>query len=253
MKILALDTSTIAATVAVIEDEKLLGEFLLNHKKTHSQKLLPMIKEIMEELELKPEDVDVFAASTGPGSFTGLRIGVTTIKAMAYALDKPVVGVPTLDVLAYNSPIGSFMVCPIIDARNNQVYTALYQGKGSLRERVTEYLGIPVADLVREIRERKEKVVFAGDAVDIHSRYLIDELGELCTFAPGNLCLPRASSVAHLGYAKASQGLLQSSFELVPFYLRKSQAEREYEQKLCNNSCGADQSAIHKCSSGQPG
>ncbi|NLD50830.1 MAG: tRNA (adenosine(37)-N6)-threonylcarbamoyltransferase complex dimerization subunit type 1 TsaB, partial [Clostridiaceae bacterium] len=96
MKILALDTSTIAATVAVIEDEKLLGEFLLNHKKTHSQKLLPMIKEIMEELELKPEDVDVFAASTGPGSFTGLRIGVTTIKAMAYALDKPVVGVPTL-------------------------------------------------------------------------------------------------------------------------------------------------------------
>lgn len=253
MKILALDTSTVAATVAVIEDNRLLGEFLLNHKKTHSQKLLPMIKEILEDLELKPEDIDVFSASIGPGSFTGLRIGVTTIKAMAYALDKPVVGVPTLDVIAYNIPVGDYMVCPIIDARNNQVYTALYQSKGSLKERVTEYLGIPVAELASIIGEKKEKVVFAGDAVDIHMGYLKEELGELCEFAPGNLCLPRASSAAHLAYEKASQGLVQNSFELVPFYLRKSQAEREYEMKQLDNSCENGQSVLKSCPSRQQG
>ncbi|HPD00330.1 MAG TPA: tRNA (adenosine(37)-N6)-threonylcarbamoyltransferase complex dimerization subunit type 1 TsaB [Acetivibrio sp.] len=234
MKILALDSSAMVAAVAVMEDEKLLGEYMLNHKKTHSQTLMPMVKQILGDLEMAPEDIDVFAASVGPGSFTGLRIGVTTVKAMAYALRKPVVSVPTLDAIAYNIPMSSYTVCPMIDARNNQVYTALYDWKENSLERITEYMGIPVAQLVKIIKDADKKVVFAGDAVQLHEEFLKNELGDGCRLAPGSLRLQRASSVAHIAYIKASKGELENSFDMVPFYLRKSQAEREYEKKLCN-------------------
>jgi len=233
MKIMALDSSAMVAAVAVMEDEKLLGEYMLNHKKNHSQTLMPMVKQILDDLELAPEDMDVFAASTGPGSFTGLRIGVTSIKAMAYALNKPVVSVPTLDAIAYNIPMSSYTVCPMMDARNNQVYTALYDWKGNFQERITDYMGIPVAELVKIIKDAGKKVVFAGDAVQLHEGFLKKELGDDCVFAPGSLRLQRASSVAHIAYLKAAKGELENSFEMVPFYLRKSQAEREYEKKLC--------------------
>ena len=159
MKIMALDSSAMVAAVAVMEDEKLLGEYMLNHKKTHSQTLMPMVKQILDDLELAPEDMDVFAASTGPGSFTGLRIGVTSIKAMAYALNKPVVSVPTLDAIAYNIPMSSYTVCPMMDARNSQVYTALYDWKEDSLERITEYMGIPVAQLVKIIKAGKKVVL----------------------------------------------------------------------------------------------
>jgi tRNA threonylcarbamoyladenosine biosynthesis protein TsaB len=234
MKILALDSSAMVAAVAVMEDEKLLGEYMLNHKKTHSQTLMPMVKQILGDLEMAPEDIDVFAASTGPGSFTGLRIGVTSIKAMAYALNKPVVSVPTLDAIAYNIPMSSYTVCPMMDARNSQVYTALYDWKEDSLERITEYMGIPVAQLVKIIKEAGKKVVFVGDAVQLHEGFLKNELGDDCGFAPGSLRLQRASSVAHIAYLKAVKGELENSFDMVPFYLRKSQAEREYEKKLCN-------------------
>lgn len=234
MKILALDTSTLVAGVAVMEDEILLGEYLINHKKTHSQRLMAMIKEILDTLELGPKDIDVFAASIGPGSFTGLRIGVTSVKAMAYAVNKPVVGVPTLDAIAYNIPMSKFTVCPIMDARNNQVYTALYNWNGKTQERITEYLGIEVSELARIIKDKGNKVVFIGDAVQMHQEFLKVELGDDCEFAPASHRLQRASSVAHIAYLKAVEGFLESSFDMVPFYLRKSQAEREFEKKLCD-------------------
>ena len=110
MIILAIDTSTVVASVALMDDEKLLGEYSINNKKTHSQKLMVMIKEILADLQIKPWDIDVFAASIGPGSFTGLRIGVTTAKAMGYATKKPVIGVPTLDALAYNVVTSNFVI-----------------------------------------------------------------------------------------------------------------------------------------------
>jgi len=234
MKILALDSSAMVAAVAVMEDEKLLGEYMLNHKKTHSQTLMPMIKQILGDLELVPEDMDVFAASIGPGSFTGLRIGVTTVKAMAYALNKPVVSVPTLDAIAYNFPMSGYTVCPMMDARNNQVYTALYDWKENSLERITEYMGIPVTELVKIIKDGNKKAIFAGDAVQLHGEFLKNELGDSCRFAPGSLRLQRASSVAQIAYLKAQKGEFESSFDMVPFYLRKSQAEREYEKKQSN-------------------
>ncbi len=233
MKVLAIDTSTVVAAVALMDDEKLLGEYSINNKKTHSQKLMVMIKEILNDLEIKPSDIDVYAASVGPGSFTGLRIGVTTAKAMAFANSKPVIGVPTLDALAYNVVTSGLIICPILDARNNQVFTALYQSKGNKLERLTDYLGIPVAELVQLIKEKNKTVIFTGDAIGLHKEYFVAELGGNCEFSPLAMRLQRASSVAEIALDMAKEGKFESSFELVPFYLRKSQAEREFEKKLC--------------------
>jgi len=222
----------VIAAVAVMDDEKLLGEYSINNKKTHSQKLMVMVNEIMKNLDLKPSDIDVFAASIGPGSFTGLRIGVATAKAMAYAMSKPVVGVPTLDALAYNIVTSRSVICPILDARNNQVFTALYESDGKKLEKMTDYMGIPVSELVEFIKQNDMQVIFTGDAVDLHMEYFKSELGENCEFAPLGSRLQRGASVAELAIQMAKEGKLSDSFELLPFYLRKSQAEREFEKKL---------------------
>jgi len=222
----------VIAAVAVMDDEKLLGEYSINNKKTHSQKLMVMVNEIMKNLDLKPSDIDVFAASIGPGSFTGLRIGVATAKAMAYAMSKPVVGVPTLDALAYNIVTSRSVICPILDARNNQVFTALYESDGKKLEKMTDYMGIPVSELVKFIKQNDMQVIFTGDAVDLHMEYFKSELGENCEFAPLGSRLQRGASVAELAIQMAKEGKLSDSFELLPFYLRKSQAEREFEKKL---------------------
>ncbi len=236
MKVLAVDTSSMVAAAAVLENDRLLGEYILNHKKTHSQKLMPMIERLMKDLELNPRDIDVYAASVGPGSFTGLRIGVTTIKSIAYAAEKPVVSVPTLDALAYNIPETDALVCPILDARNNQVYTAIYKKEGNLIK-ITEYMGVHISELVQLLKGKNQRVVFLGDAVPIHQEFLKQELGAQCSLAPANLSLQKASSVACLALQKASVGQLEDCFDMVPFYLRKSQAEREYDKKLCTASC----------------
>lgn len=231
MKILAVDTAASVAAVAVMENDKLLGEYSINHKKTHSQKLMPMIRDLLAGLDLTPADMDLFAASSGPGSFTGLRIGVTTVKAMAYAVQKPVVSVPTLDALAYNIPVTDFLVCPIMDARNNQVYTALYHWEDRQQKKITEYMGVPVSELVQLIKGKNRKTLFLGDGVEIHKDFLKEELNDNCEFLPGSLRLQRASSVAQLALYRAMEGRMESCFDLVPFYLRKSQAERMQEQK----------------------
>lgn len=230
MKILAVDTSAAVAGVAVMSDGVLLGEYFLNHKKTHSVKLMPMVEMLMRDLEIKPADIDVYAASIGPGSFTGLRIGVTAVKAMAYAAGKPVAGVPSLDALAFNITADGALICPIMDARNNQVYTALYVKEKDALTNISGYMGVPVSELAGIIKSKNSKAVFVGDAAGIHRDFLMSELGERCEFAPSNLLLQRASSVAQLAHIKAVNGELQSCFEMVPFYLRKSQAEREYER-----------------------
>ncbi|HEY9060083.1 MAG TPA: tRNA (adenosine(37)-N6)-threonylcarbamoyltransferase complex dimerization subunit type 1 TsaB [Pseudobacteroides sp.] len=230
MKVLAVDTSSTIAAVAIIENEVLLGEYFVNNKKTHSQKLMPMIKELTESLGLNPAEIDIFAASVGPGSFTGLRIGVTSIKAMAYALEKPVVSIPTLDALAYNYPASNAIICPIMDARNNQVYTAFYRFKDQpLRE--SEYMALPIASLMQILIETEENICFVGDGVERHRDYLLNELGQKCSFAPHNLILNRASSVAQLALARAIDGKVESPVDMIPFYLRKSQAEQEYDKR----------------------
>lgn len=231
MKVLAIDTSTSVAGVAVMEDQKLLGEMFVNHQKTHSQKLMIMVKQLMNSLDITPKEIDIYAASTGPGSFTGLRIGVTTIKTMAFALEKPVISVPTLDSLAYNIHTGNFLVCPIMDARNRQVYTSLYKGDGNRQNRLVDYMGVPIEEIVQIIKQYNEEVVFVGDGVELYEKYLMEELGEKALFPPGFIRLQRASTVAQLALLKASSKEFENCYEMLPFYLRKSQAEREYEKR----------------------
>ncbi len=230
MKVLAVDTSSSVASVAVVDGGRVLGEYGISQKMSHSQKLVPMIRELLSNLELKAADMDLFAASTGPGSFTGLRIGVTTVKALAYAVQKPVVGVPTLDALAFNVPAYDGLVCPIMDARNRQVYTAVYRREEGRLAKVTDYMALDLDELIELLVAKGERVVFNGDAVELHRAYLEEKL-KSCRFAPDNLLLQRASSVAMVGLDMANRGLIENCFDLVPFYLRKSQAERVREME----------------------
>lgn len=231
MKILAVDTSANIATVAITENDRLLAEYYLHHGKTHSQTLMPMIQDVMSRLELNPEEMDLFAASVGPGSFTGLRIGVTTVKALAYSMKKPVVGVPTLDALAYNIQSKDSWICPMMDARNRQVFTAVYQWRKEYPIRSTEYVGIPVEEVVSLLKAKEGKVTFLGDGAELHREFLLKELGEQCQFPNYNLFHQRAASVAQLAFIKHEKGQGEDSFDMLPFYLRKSQAERELEKR----------------------
>lgn len=226
MKILALDTSTNVATCAILEDDTIIGEYSCNKGKTHSQSLMPMIDTLLKRVGFKASDMDAFAASVGPGSFTGLRIGVTTAKAMAFAAEKPVMSVYTLDALAWNLPLSKAILCPVIDARNNQVFTALYKFVNGKLDRLTDYLGIHINELADIIGPMDGEVVFLGDACRLHKDFFIEKLGERAAIAPPNAVSARAASVAVLAGKMFLEGKSGSSYEMVPFYLRKSQAEQ---------------------------
>ena len=234
MRALAVDTSTATAGIAVADENGLLAEFMIKDMKTHSQKLVPMLKELLDSLRLELSDLDVFAAVTGPVAFTWLRIGVTSIKTMAYALDKPVVGITSLDALANASivPEGT-LVCPIMDARNNQVYTALYKPQNEVMTNLSGYMGHHISELVKQIEEKYEgaDVLFAGDGVLLHRDFLKIELRERCSCMPLFTLQQMAAPAAQMALTLHAAGESMDCDELVPFYLRPSQAEREYARK----------------------
>lgn len=231
MKILAIDTSSTSATCAIIDEDKLLVEYTINHKLTHSQKIMPIIKEALEGCELKVSDIDVFAVAKGPGSFTGLRIGVATINGLAQSVNKGVVGIPTLDALAFNLPYSEGIVVPIIDARRDRVFTGIYKWANGNLHIIKEQTVLEVKELVEILKERPEKIVFVGDGTLVYKQNLTENLGERAIFAPKSANIARASSVAELAMAKAKEGKVESFFKLVPDYLRESQAQREYNEK----------------------
>ncbi|MBQ2100976.1 MAG: tRNA (adenosine(37)-N6)-threonylcarbamoyltransferase complex dimerization subunit type 1 TsaB, partial [Lachnospiraceae bacterium] len=169
MKILGIDSSGLVASVAVVEDGVLLGEYTTNYKKTHSQTLLPMLDEVKKMIELDLKTVDAIAISAGPGSFTGLRIGSATAKGLGLALNKPLVEVPTLEGLAYNLYGCEAVVCPIMDARRNQVYTGIYEftAKNELKS-VMDQSAMDIHDLLRELERINKKVIFLGDGVAVY-------------------------------------------------------------------------------------
>ncbi|MCT4619751.1 MAG: tRNA (adenosine(37)-N6)-threonylcarbamoyltransferase complex dimerization subunit type 1 TsaB [Marinisporobacter sp.] len=236
MKILALDTSSIVATVAVMDDDQLIGEYIINHKRTHSQKLMPMIEELLKSCELAIKDMDIIAVAKGPGSFTGLRIGVATAKGLAHAVDIPVVGISTLDALAFNMPFSEGIICPILDARRSQVYTAVYKWDDETLNNIEEPIAISIEELVEKLLKRPEKVVFLGDGIKANKEYLIEKLKDRAVFPPNSVKMQRASSVAQLAMERAKNGEVENYYELVPTYLRKSEAERQYEEKM--KRCG---------------
>ncbi len=227
MKILAIDSSGIVASAAVVEDDNLLGEYTINHKKTHSQTLLPMIDQVVRMLELDLHTIDAIAVAAGPGSFTGLRIGSATAKGLGLALDKPLIHIPTVDGLAYNLAGSSAYVCPLMDARRSQVYTGLYRFQGYRMDAVIGQCAVGIDEIVSQINMHGQAVTFLGDGVRVSEPYISQHCKVPYTFAPAHLNKQRASAVAVLAMDDVRRGKIQTAAEHRPEYLRLSQAERE--------------------------
>lgn len=235
MKVLAIDSSGLVASVAVVTDDDLISEYTINYKKTHSQTLLPMMEEMNKTIELDINSIDAIAVAAGPGSFTGLRIGAATAKGMALALNKPIISIPTLDGLAYNIYNNNAIICPILDARRNQVYTALYNYKKYKLNRISDYLAINIDELIELLNEYNSEVVFLGDGVTSFGNTIKEKFRMNYYFAPNNLNRQRAGSIGALAVNYKDIYKMQSATEFVPFYLRQSQAEREYKEKELRN------------------
>lgn len=231
VKVLAIDTSSMVASAAIMDKEKLVAEYVINHERTHSEQLMPIIEELLENCRISIREIDAVAVASGPGSFTGLRIGAATAKGLAHAHNKKLIGVPTLDGLAFNLPYCQGIICPIMDARRNQVYTALYKWARGSFYKLKPHAAMALSELLEELKTGEEAVVFLGDGVPVHREAIKDMLGERARFAPGNADRQRASSIAALAMEALKRGEGGSGDDFVPFYLRKSQAEREYQKK----------------------
>lgn len=226
MLTLAVDTSGLTASCAVIEDQKVIAELSIQHGKTHSQKLLPMITSTLSMLSKELKDVDLFAASIGPGSFTGLRIGVVTIKGLAYSLKRPVCGIPTLDALAFTMPDFNGIISPMLDARNSQVFAAFYRKVNNKLEKIITEDGIKIEEWINHAVNYNEDILVLGDGFSLHYERLKEALGTRLINSPQSIAYPRASAIALLAEEAYHNKKIVSPFELVPLYLRKSQAER---------------------------
>ncbi|HLS53453.1 MAG TPA: tRNA (adenosine(37)-N6)-threonylcarbamoyltransferase complex dimerization subunit type 1 TsaB, partial [Tissierellaceae bacterium] len=191
MKILGLDTSTMISTCAVMEGNEIIGEYTINQNMSHSEKLVPMIKELLDNLNLRPKDIDLYGVALGPGSFTGLRIGVGTVKTLAHLFDKPIVGISTLEALAYNLPYNKTIV-PMIDARRNRVYTGIYTWQEEELKTLKEEEAIEIEKLF-EILDDYEDIVISGDGSQVYKDVIRENLGDRIKVATAGANICRAS------------------------------------------------------------
>ena len=230
MKILGIDTSSMAASVAVIEDNKLICEYTINTKKTHSQKLMPMIENMLGLSDLNVREIDAIAVCEGPGSFTGLRIGMATAKAIAHVNDIPVIGVNSLEALAANMNLCDKKICSILDAQRNQVYTGRYQYEGTKLVEIKE-IGIQQIDeLLEELSQSGEQWILVGEAVYKYEDK-IREISNIEIPAASNN-VTKAGSLCSVAKVKFDEGKdIFDCYTVNPLYIRKSQAEEQYEEK----------------------
>ncbi len=231
MKVLAIDSSGLVATAAVVEDDNMLAEYTVNYKKTHSQTLLPMIAEIGKMIELDLAGIDAVAVAAGPGSFTGLRIGSATAKGLGLALNKPLVEVPTLEGLAYNLWGTGRLVCPMMDARRGQVYTGIYYFEGNLLRTVQKQEAVSVEELAERINGLGRETIFLGDGVPVYREKLSGLLKVPYSFAPAHMNKQRAGAVGALAVQYLKEGRTVTARDHRPDYLRLSQAERERAER----------------------
>ena len=232
MKIIAIDSSGLVATVAIADGETITAEYTVNYKKTHSQTLLPMLDEIRKMTQLDLETIDAIAIAAGPGSFTGLRIGSATAKGLGLALDKPIIEVPTVDALAMNLWGTPDVICPIMDARRNQVYTGFYDfDKNDRLNVIHEQFAEDIQTVTKMINDIGRPVTFLGDGVPVYKDKIEDTATVPVRFAPPHMSRQRAGALAVLAGRYYEEGRVVSAAEHKPEYLRMSQAEREYNNK----------------------
>ncbi len=230
MLILAIDSATPVAGVALLDGEKLIKEEFSNYKKTHSETLMVMVDRVLKECECTIHQVDAFAVTIGPGSFTGLRIGLAAVKGLSMATGKPVTGVSTLDTLAYNLCGSNALVCPLLDARRQEVYCGFYDASGVIPNTLNENLACSPEEFTARAKDvardnKKDHIIVLGDGYNPYAEFFKQELGKSLQIPPPHLMLPRAGALGSLGLMKARKGEFEDIFKLRPVYIRLSEAE----------------------------
>lgn len=228
MKVLGIDTATKTAGIGITDETGVIAESFLNTGKTHSQRMLPLMDDLLKNSDITWDEIYGLAVTVGPGSFTGLRIGLATIQGLAQVLNKPVAGIITLDALVHNLQGVYGLLCPILDARKNEVYTALYRGSGNDITRLSDYRAVIPEKLMEELLLLNERVTFLGDGVPVYGDLISESLKEKAFFAPLTHNLLRGAMVADLGLKKFQQGKTTNHFEIKPFYIRVSEAEAKW-------------------------
>ncbi len=228
MKILGIETSMYAGSIAVSEDEKVLGEYYFNTGPSHSEKLMPSIQWLLTELSIDKTALEAVAVSLGPGSFTSLRIGLASAKGLSYALGIPIIGISTLELMANNVPFAPFRICPLIDARRGEVFAAFFESRDGRVVRISEDMVLSAENLAGKIKER---TVFVGEGALLYSDFLEDIMGAdgYAALCPEALNYPRAGVLSSMGYSKIKEGGGDDPHTLSPHYMRKSEAELSKE------------------------
>ena len=226
MKILGIESAALVASVAIIDENVTIAEYTTNFKKTHSETLLPMLDEIVKMTGISLSELSAIAVSGGPGSFTGLRIGVATAKGLGLGLDKPLIAVPTLDATAYNIINTKSLICPIMDARRQQVYTGIFRNDKEF-EVVEAAAAMDINDLLEKLKGFNEEVIFLGDGVPVYKSVIEENAKFDFCFALPSQSRQRAGSLVSLAAKYFKEGKLVSADDMLPEYLRLSQAERE--------------------------
>jgi tRNA threonylcarbamoyladenosine biosynthesis protein TsaB len=223
-KVLAIDTSTYVLGVAIVEENKVIGELVTNLNKNHSVRAMPAIAQLMKECEVKNEEIDRIVVGKGPGSYTGVRIGVTIAKTLAWSLNKPLVGISSLELLAANGRYFNGFICPLMDARRGQVYTGLYKGDSFRIVPEVDDVNILLVDWLSMLKEHNTNVLFVGNDVHLHRETIIEYLGEFAYFAQISENNPRPSELALIGLKKDAEDV----HSFVPNYTRLAEAETKW-------------------------
>lgn len=221
MKVLAVETSTLMGSVAVVDGGRMLCELTLHVQETHSSQLMPVIDYVLKESGCAPDRLDGFAVALGPGSFTGLRIGMATMKGLAVAASKPLVGVPTLEAMAWSFPYCPHLICPMLDARMKEVFAAWFKAGGGEVSRRSEDMVISVSNL---LKDTKEETLFFGTGAERYRSEISEIMGDLARFASPEIAGARASVVGFLAAEKIRRGDFADIDTLEPIYIRESQA-----------------------------
>ncbi len=237
MKILAIESSAMVAGVAIIEDTKIIGEYILNNKKNHAQTIMPMLDSLKDQLGLELSSLDAIAVSKGPGSYTGLRIGSATAKGLAHVLGVPIIGVSTIESMAHNIQTTDSIICPMLDARRQHVFSGAYVYEGDKMNNLIPIDQMLVTELLEQLKTYNKPIIFLGDGFEAHESVIRSYLSEdEIIVARAIEFLPRASTLGFLAIEKYNKGEWEDYLTHQPNYYRLSQAEREYEEKMNGNS-----------------